>query len=135
MSDAISATPARPTQRNALVTWLVPTLCFAAAPPLGNFLGTTAFRFAPNAAILCGALLTFVAARGMVAELNAAAGSSLKAWHLFIPVYGLYWAVVLVPKEMAVAKQKANRPKPRSAVLYLFLFLYAFAADLNDLAS
>lgn len=130
-----NATPAVvPTRRNALTTWLFPTVFFLLAPPLGALLGTTAFRFAPNAAILVGLLLTLVAARAMIAELNVAAGSNLTFWHFVIPIYGLYWAAVLVPQAMAVAKQRANKPAPRSAVVYLFLFLYALASDLNDLA-
>ncbi len=130
-----AAGPKAPTRRNALVTWLVPTVFFLLAPPLGNFLGTTAFRLAPNAVILVGFFFMFTATRDMIAELNAAAGSSLTFWHLFIPVYGLYWAAVLVPKEVGVAKQKVNKGAQRGLVLYLFLFLYALASDLNDLAA
>lgn len=132
-STALAA-PATPTRRNPLTTWLIPTVFFLLAPPLGGLLGTTMFRFAPNAAILAGALLTFISAGAMIREVNAAAGSDLKAWHLLIPVYGLYWAVVLVRQQVAVAKQKAGKGEPRGTVLYLFLFLYALAADLNDLA-
>lgn len=123
-----------PTKRNALTTWLVPTVCFAVAPPLGNFLGTTAFRMAPTAAILAGIFIAFAFARVMLSELNSTAGSKLAAWHWFIPVYGLYWAAVSVQREMATAKQRAGKGAARGAVLYLFLFLYALAADLNDLA-
>jgi hypothetical protein len=136
MSDPLNpALPAaRPSVRNPWTTWLVPMACFAAAPPLGGLLGTTAFRFAPNAAILAGVAITAAFTKGMIDELNSAAGSQLKFWNLFIPIYGIYWAAVLVPRQMAVAKQKANRGQPRGAVVYLFLFLYALAADLNDLA-
>lgn len=126
--------PPRPTRRNALVTWLIPMVCFALAPPLGNFLGTTAFRFAPTAAILAGVLITLTSAGAMIAELNTAAGSSLKVWHLFIPIYGIYWAAVLVRNAMKAAKQKARKGEPRSLIVYALLFLYALAADLNDLA-
>ncbi len=136
MSDPMNneLTRAQPTQRNPWTTWLIPLACFAAAPPLGGLLGTTAFRFAPNAAILAGLGITAAFTKGMIDELNTAAGSQLKFWHLFIPIYGLYWAAVLVPQQMRLAKQKANRGQPRGAVVYLFLFLYALAADLNDLA-
>ena len=132
--SSTSGAPAGPTRRNALVTWLIPMVCFALAPPLGNFLGTTPFRFAPTAAILTGVLITITFAQAMVAELNVVAGSSLKTWHLLIPIYGIYWAAVLVRKEMTVAKQKASKGSPRSLAVYLFLPLYALAADLNDLA-
>lgn len=124
----------KPTKRNALVTWLIPTVCVALAPPLGALLGTTAFRLAPNAAILCGVLIALAVTHGMIAELNAAAGSELKSWHLLIPFYNVYWAAVLVRNETARAKQKANKGQPRSVVVYFLFFLYALAADLNDLA-
>jgi hypothetical protein len=136
MTDSTAlATTATSTRRNALTTWLIPTVFFILAPPLGGLLGTTMFRFAPNAAILAGVLLTFASAGAMVREINAAAGSDLKAWHLLIPVYGLYWMAVLVPAQVAVAKQRAGKPPPRGLVVYLFLFLYALAADINDLAT
>ncbi len=133
-STAIAAATT-PTRRNPLTTWLIPTVFFILAPPLGNALGTTAFRFAPTAAILVGVALTFFSAAAMVREVNAAAGSELKPWHLFIPIYGIYWAAVLVPQQVAIAKQKAGKPPPRGLVVYLFLFLYALAADINDLAA
>lgn len=123
-----------PTKRNALMVFLIPTICFIAAPPLGAALGTTAFRFAPNAAILAGFLIFAMHAKAMVAELNAATGGKFVWWHLLIPVYGLFLAVTAIPKQMAEAKQKAQAPAPRGAVLYLFLFLFAFASDLNDVA-
>ncbi|MBX3131590.1 MAG: hypothetical protein KF718_33040 [Polyangiaceae bacterium] len=104
-------------------------LCSGAA----NFLGTTAFRMAPTAAILAGIFIAFAFARVMISELNSVAGSKLVVWHWFIPVYGLYWAAVAVQREMATAKQRAGKGAARGAVLYLFLFLYALAADLNDL--
>jgi hypothetical protein len=134
MTETASTPTAMPTKRNALRTWLVPMLCFAAAPPLGHFLGTTAFRSAPSAAIICGLLITGGALLGMTRELNSVTGGKLVFWHLFIPVYGIYWAAVIVHGEMAKAKQKLGKPAPRSAVAYALLCLYAFAADLNDLA-
>jgi hypothetical protein len=36
------ATAAAPTERNALLTFLLPALCSGAAFPLGNFLGSRA---------------------------------------------------------------------------------------------
>lgn len=123
-----------PTKRNALTTFLLPTVCFFAAPPLGAALGTTPFRFAPTAAILVGFGLFAAACLAMVKELNAATGGTFVWWHLMIPFYGLYLAVTAIPKQMAQAKQQASAPAPRGAVMYLLLFLYAFASDLNDLA-
>jgi hypothetical protein len=124
----------KPTARNAFLTWLIPALCFAAAPPLGGLLGTTAFRFAPNAAILVGIGIFAFSVKTMVAELTAVTGGAVVWWHLLIPIYGIYLAVTAIPSEMAKAKQKMGKQPPRSVIVYLFFFLYAFAADINDLA-
>ena len=110
-----------------------PLVCFALAPPLGNFPGTTHFRFAPTAAIITSALLALTFLNAMIAELNVVAGSKLVAWHGLIPIYSIYWAVVLVRKEMTTAKQRAGKGSPRSLLVYVVLSLYALAADLNDL--
>ena len=123
-----------PTKRNALMTWLVPMLCFFIAPPLGAALGTTMFRFAPTAAILAGLGIFAATTLPMVRELNTASGGTFVWWHLLIPAYGLFLACTAVPKLMATAKQKAGAPAPRSALLYLILFQYPFASDLNALA-
>ncbi len=131
-NDGAGAAP-KPTTRNALLTWLLPVLLIAAAPPLGNFLGQTWLRLAPSAAMAGGILLIFFTMQRMAAELNSVTGGKLVGWHYLIPVYGLYWALAVLPKEMAAAKQKLQRPPPRGAVIYLLVCLYAFAADLNDL--
>lgn len=131
----IADASAKPTVRNPLSTFMVPIICFALAPPLGNFLGTTMFRFAPTAAIIAGLLIFMFHASQMVRELNAASGGAFVWWHLLIPIYGLYLAATAVPAQMAKAKQEQGKPPPRGALAYLFLFLYVFAADLNDLAS
>lgn len=126
--------PSRPTQRNPLVIFLLPTALILAAPPLGNFLGQTAFRLAPTAAIIAGLGIMFVFLQQMTRELNSVTGGRLVGWHFLIPVYGIYWAAIVLPKEMAAAKQAAGKPPPRSIVASLFVCLYAFASDLNDLA-
>jgi NADH:ubiquinone oxidoreductase subunit 6 (subunit J) len=132
-SAGVDAT-ARPTPRNALVTWLIPTLMIASGPPLGAALGTTAFRMAPVFAIVGGVLIFFYTTIAMTKELNAAAKTDLKGWHVLIPIYGIYWAVVPLRAAMTKAKQSAGKSEARGAVLYFLLLLYALAADLNDLA-
>jgi len=129
-----NAKPIRPSRRNPLATLLLPTLLILAAPPLGNFLGQTMFRLAPTIALGMGVLLMFFSLQRMAAELNSVTGGKLVGWHFFIPFYGFYWAFAILPKEMAVAKQKAGKPAACSPVVYLFFCLYAFAADLNDLS-
>ena len=50
-------------------------------------------------------------------------------------MYNYYVMWILVPGEMAKAKQMAGVQQPaRGIVVYLFFWLYAFAADLNDIA-
>jgi hypothetical protein len=136
MAEGVSTgadTAARPTRRNALVTWLIPTVMIAMGPPLGAALGTTAFRLAPTFAIVGGILIFYFTTITMVKELNTAAQTDLKGWHVAIPIYGIYWAVVPVRAAMAKAKASAGKGEARGVVLYLLLFLYALAADLNDL--
>jgi hypothetical protein len=46
----------------------------------------------------------------------------------------MYWMWVLVPREVAKAKQILGvQQPPRSIVLYIFLWLFALASDINDL--
>ncbi len=135
MTASDASEPVRPTQRNPLVTWLIPTLCFVAAPPLGNFLGQTAFRLAPSFAMVAGVLITLFTMQRMTAELNSVTGNKLVGWHYLIPVYGLYWAFSTLRNEVAAAKVKAGKPPAGSGLAYLFLGLYAFSADLNDLTA
>jgi hypothetical protein len=54
---------------------------------------------------------------------------------MFLPFYNLYWMLILVPQEVARAKQMRGVQAPvRSIVIYLFLWSFALASDLNDLA-
>ncbi len=57
-------------------------------------------------------------------------------WWVLVPVYGIYWMVLLLPAEVANAKRAVGAPEPvRSAVLYFFVGLYALASDVNDIAA
>jgi len=134
MTTADPTAARKPKRRNPLVTWLIPTLLFLLMFPAGNFLGQTSFSFLISIPQSLATLFVLFTTFAMVYELNPLAETPLKAWHVIIPFYNLYWMAVLVPRQMAVAKQKAGKGPPRGAVVYLFLFLYAFAADLNDLA-
>ncbi len=134
-ADPTAAAAAKPTKRNAFVTWLIPTLLFMLVFPAGNFLGQTSVSFLVSLPQSLSIIFVLFTTFAMVRELNPLAETPLKPWHLAIPLYNLYWMAVLVPQQMAVAKQKAGKPPPRSAIVYLLFFVYAFAADLNDLAS
>jgi hypothetical protein len=85
---------------------------------------------------LVGAVLYIVAAIKMTNELKAVTGNpSFPWWPMFIPFYQYYWMWLMVPAEMAKAKQMRGIQQPtRGFIVYFFLFLYAYAADLNDIA-
>ena len=52
-----------------------------------------------------------------------------------VPIYSLYWVLILLPQEVTKAKQMRGIQAPtRNIVLYLFLLNFALASDLNDLA-
>jgi hypothetical protein len=72
----------------------------------------------------------------MVGELNSVTRTNNVQWWMFlIPIYSIYVAWILVPQEVARAKQMTGVQAPtRNIVLYIFLWLYAMAADLNDIA-
>ena len=77
----------------------------------------------------------FVVVIPMVNELKAVTRNPDFAWWpLFIPFYSMYWAWILVPQEVANAKQLLGVQQPvRPIVLYIFLFPFAMASDINDM--
>jgi hypothetical protein len=129
-----------PRRRNALLTFLL---------PLAVMLGGTMF-FSVLAGILgVGALfglaaLAYFGGLGwllfntiqMANEVKAVTRSQGFAWWpFFVPIYNLYWMWILVPQEVAKAKQMLGVQAPvRSIVLYIFLWQFALASDINDMA-
>jgi hypothetical protein len=132
--EATTAAMPRPTRRNALAWQLIPYALFAAMLPLGNFLGQTAFRMAPNAAHIAGLLIMASVMIAMTRELASVTGDRLVWWHFLIPIYGWYWAATKLQPAVAAAKATAGKPAARGAAVYVFLPIWAFASDLNDLA-
>jgi hypothetical protein len=131
---------ARPTVRNPILTLLLPVIIMfgggivasiMSAVDLGG-VGGALFGLAYVAAIV----VMFISVIKMVGELKAVTrNESFAWWPIIIPVYSVYWAWILVPQEVAKAKQMSGvQAPPRGIVVYIFLFLYAFAADLNDIA-
>jgi hypothetical protein len=132
------AAPLAPTRRNALLTMLLPAgvifggvflsilLAFVVSPSLGSL----ASLFA-----LGGGVWYLLLAVQMVSELKSVTRSEeLAWWPLIVPIYQLYFMWVVVPQEVAKAKQMVGAPKPpQSLLLYIFLWHYALASDLNDL--
>jgi hypothetical protein len=130
----------RPTQRNAVMTLLVPFIVMVVGSIVASILVAVtevgALGLIGNLAVLAGYVMLLLSVIKMTNELKSVTGNTSLAWWPFIiPIYQLYWALILVPAEMAKAKQMRGIQKPaRGLVVYLFLFPYAFAADLNDMA-
>jgi hypothetical protein len=130
-----TAVGTKPQVRNALMTFLMPTIVMIGGQIVGNILATAV---SPSLAIvgslvgLAGFIMYAMSLMSMTKDLNAVTGGSLAWWMLLIPIYG---PLVLLPGEMAKAKQMAGKAAPRGAVVYLFLTLYAYASDLNDIAA
>jgi hypothetical protein len=136
---AMSGAGAKPKVRNALMTLLIPLGIIVGGQILGTILAVVITPFLSligSLIALAGSVLAIITVIGMTNELNTASGESLPWWPMIIPLYNLYWAVMMVPAAMATAKQRAgSRTPPRGASLYFLIFLYAFAADLNDIAN
>jgi hypothetical protein len=86
--------------------------------------------------VLAGLIYSFVVVIKMMGELRAITkAETLAWWGLIIPLYNLYIMLVVVPAEMAKAKQWLRVQEPtRNVILYWLLPPYSFAADLNDVA-
>ena len=73
----------------------------------------------------------------MVSEVKSVTKNEAFAWWwALVPIYSIYWMVLLVPQEVANAKRTVGVQEPvRSPVIYFFLFPFALASDINDLAA
>ena len=72
----------------------------------------------------------------MIGELNGVTKSNVvQWWALFVPIYSIYIMWIVIPAEMAKAKQMVGVQQPaRGIIVYVFFWLYAAASDLNDIA-
>jgi len=128
----------RPTRRNALLTWLLPTglifMGFFLSVVLG--LAVSPAFFSLFGLFALGATVWYVVlAIQMANEVKAVTRTEDFAWWpIFVPFYGMYWMWILVPQEVSKAKQLLGIQQPtQSIVLYIFLWHFAFASDLNDM--
>ncbi|MGA3122217.1 MAG: zinc-ribbon domain-containing protein [Polyangiaceae bacterium] len=130
---------AGPTRRNALLTFVLPVAVMFAGAILNGVLSllSPALGILGALVTLAGAVWSLVLVIVMANELKSVTRSETFAWWpVFVPIYNWYWALILVPREVAIAKQQRGVQKPpRSIVLYLFLWHYALASDLNDLCA
>ncbi len=137
----------KPRVRNALMTMLVP-MALGFAGVIVMVAGTIVASAVDVGAIaaLAGLLglgvmvfamvVGFISVFRMLGELNSVTRSNaVPWWSLLVPIYSYYVAWVLVPAEVAKAKQMSGVQAPaRGIVFYIFLWMYALASDLNDIA-
>jgi hypothetical protein len=129
-----------PTRRNA-VNVLIPLAAIVGVGVVFSIL----VRILPILVLVLGPLQGLIQLGGLVwlmmliipmmNELKSVThNQNLVWWPLIVPFYGIYWAVVVVPQEVAKAKQMLGvQQPPRTLPYYLFLFPYALALDLNDM--
>jgi hypothetical protein len=143
----LQAGSGKPRMRNPVMTLLMPVILVFGGGILATIMGIVANATEIGALALIGSLfymigvfgggiLWFISGARMMGELNGVTKSNAVAWwQLLVPMYNYYVMWILVPGEMAKAKQMAGVQQPaRGIVVYLFFWLYAFAADLNDIA-
>ncbi len=119
------------------MTWLLPVIVIVAGGTVSLILSMVVPVLALLApvAVLAGSIWLVVLAIRMALEVGAVTRNGAFAWWpLFVPIYHYYWAWILVPQEVAKAKQILGiaRP-PQSIVLYIFLWHFALATDLNEM--
>jgi hypothetical protein len=137
----------KPRVRNALMTLLTPFICMFGGGILATIMGIVASSTEIGALALVGSLFYFIGLLGflyffwivgmkMMGEVNGVTKSGTLAWwQLLIPFYNYYVMWILIPAEVAKAKQMVGVQQPaRGIVVYFFLWQYAFASDLNDIA-
>lgn len=133
----VNAPGGRPTVRNAVMTQVLPiALAFGGTIVFTILMivtGVSTIGYLGNLCSLAATALIVIALLRMANELKAVTNNpQFVPWHVIIPIYG---PLVVIPQEMAKAKQMRGVQAPvRSLVVYFFFHLYAFASDLNDIA-
>jgi hypothetical protein len=128
-----------PTKRNPLMTFLVPGLVIFGGIIISTILGIAVSGALSSLSVLfllAGMVMYLLSAIKMVGELKTVTrNASFAWWPILVPFYNYYWLWILVPAEVAKAKQAMGVQAPtRSIVIYVFLWHFAFASDLNDMA-
>ncbi len=127
-----------PTRRNALMTLLMPfaviiggsILCTVLSMLISPVFGIV------NLLFTFGGLAWFILLTiPMVNELKSVTqNQNLAWWPILVPFYNYYWMWLVIPQEVAKAKQMLGVQQPaRPIVLYIFLWPFALASDLNDM--
>jgi len=127
-----------PTRRNPLMTFLLPLAVIFGGVILGTIVGIFASAVGTILmllGVLGGGAWYVLLAIQMVGEIKTVTRSeSFAWWPLLVPFYNYYWLWMLVPAEVAKAKQLMGVQQPsRGIVLYIFLWHFALASDINDM--
>ena len=127
-----------PITRNALLTFLAPVILVFGGAILSSILVriVAALSLVGLLVELAGLALGIILVIKMVNEIKSVTNNASFAWWpIFVPVYSLYWAVIMLPAEVTKAKQMAGLQQPaRGLVFYLFLLPFALASDINEIA-
>jgi hypothetical protein len=128
-----------PTRRNALMTMLLPfAVILGGEIVFGILAALTGIYVLGLLGLLCalGGLAWFlVITIKMAGEIKAVTQNQGFAWWpILVPFYGMYWAWIVVPQEVAKAKQILRvQQSVRPIVVYIFLWHFALASDINDM--
>ncbi|MGD0677203.1 MAG: hypothetical protein ABSC94_17440 [Polyangiaceae bacterium] len=133
------ASSGSPRRRNPWLTLLLPLAVVfggVAVSVILSMLVGPSVAFVGTLGILGGAAWSIVLGIQMANELKTVTGSrDFSWWPILVPFYNCYWLWILVPQEVAKAKQMlAVQSPPQPIALYIFLWHFALATDLNDLA-
>lgn len=137
IAGGVNAPGGRPTERNAIMTQVLPIAVGVGGIVVATILtivtGVSSIMYLGQLCQLACMALIIIAMLRMGNELKAVTNNpQFTPWHVIIPIYG---PLVVVPQEMARAKQMRGVQAPvRNIVIYFFFQLYAFASDLNDIA-
>ncbi len=127
----------RPTKRDARMTFALPAAATLAGLVLYVVLVAlgSSLTMVGLVLLLGGAIWSAVLAAQMASELKSVTrNEGFASWPIFVPLYNLYWAWVVVPAEVARAKQMTGVRAPvRPLLQYLLLWHFALASDINDL--
>jgi hypothetical protein len=132
------ATGGGPMRRNAVMTMLLPIGVMFGSILVFGILAAVVWAPLMLLGVLgyfAGLVLILLSFIKMANEVKSVTRNPAFAWWpIFVPVYSIYYILVLVPQEVTRAKQMLGVQQPaRSIVVYFFFPMYALAADLNDM--
>ena len=125
-----------PTRRVPLQTLMPYFVIFGASIVLGILARIIPFigLLSPLISLGCFAWILLIVIP-MINEVKAVTRNPDFAWWpIFIPFFNMFWMWILVPQEVAKAKQLLGVQQPvRSIVFYIFIWPFALASDINDM--